>query len=328
MGMNRRAFTLIELLVVIAIVAVLIGLLLPAVQKVRASAARSRCQNQLKQIALGCHGYQAAKKKFPPGLAHPNPDLRYTSAFVELLPYLEQEPLKARYDTQNPLTNFTGPGAPAATPVPVLVCPSLGVTENPIHFGSVYLGLTSYGFNGGTRTFPDHRNTHDGLFDWHTSTTLAGKDVRVRPEDCSDGLSSTLLAGERVISDGNFDSWRDAPVRPAPVPDFQPFQTSTGWARQPTAGAAAGLLLAGSVSINFGYPTKFEPPPPPGPPAQVDWNAIKTTVWDRLSTYGSYHPGGANFAAGDGSVRFLRTATPVPTLAALSTRAGGETVAD
>ena len=329
-GSPHKGFTLIEMLVVVAIVAVLVGLLLPAVQKVREAAARTRCQNQLKQIALACHTYQSAKKRLPPGVAHPGPDNRFTSAFVELLPLLEQDAVKARWNYQNPVNNFGGPDAVAATPLPGLVCPSLGVTENPIHFGSIFLGLTSYGVNGGTRTFPDHRATRDGLFDAHVSTTTS-REVRVRFEDCTDGLANTLLAGERVISDGNFDSWTKAPIQPAPSPDFQPIQTTCGWAKQPLPTAAAGLLLAGSVTVGFGFPTEYVPPPTaPGspPPPPVAWDGLKANVWDRLSGYGSYHPGGANAALGDGSVRLLRTATDLKVLAALSTRSGGEPSAE
>src|SRR5687768_15824313 len=111
---RRRGFTLIELLVVIAIIAVLIGLLLPAVQKVREAAARTRCLDQLKQLALAGHSYHDAKKGFPQGVAHPGPGGRYTSLFVELLPYLEQQAVYARWDATNPAANFVGPNATAA----------------------------------------------------------------------------------------------------------------------------------------------------------------------------------------------------------------------
>src|SRR5215831_19415213 len=99
---TRRGFTLIELLVVIAIIAVLIGLLLSAVQKVREAANRAQCLNNLKQIALAAHNYHDAAGRFPPGVHLPVPvsdrPTGGTNLWVELLPYFEQDNLQRKWD--------------------------------------------------------------------------------------------------------------------------------------------------------------------------------------------------------------------------------------
>ncbi|MFO0850370.1 MAG: DUF1559 domain-containing protein [Gemmataceae bacterium] len=319
----RSAFTLIELLVVIAIIAVLIGLLLPAVQKVRDSAARSACQNNLKQIALAAHNYHEAKRIFPPGIAHPGPNGRFSSLYVELLPYVEQEAVYERWDFKNVGPNYGGPGTPAATPLRVFVCPSAGIAGNPAAFGSQHIGLTTYGANGGSRTFPDARMTHDGVFD--VSTPADRRQYRLL--DIGDGASNTLLFGERDVGDSVFDSWQKAPWMTPPTPIFQPILATASWARVPGDSPAAGLLLAGTVILNTSYPTPWNPPPPgPGlpPPTPIDWGKMAAGFWDRLSAYGSRHSGGANLVRADGSVKFFRQTLPLPVLQALSTRNGGE----
>src|SRR5713101_5478559 len=106
---RRRAFTLIELLVVIGIIAVLIGLLLPAVQKIRAAAARMQCANNLKQWGLAAHNYHNNNSKFPPGINKNSPDPRRFNWIIALLPYIDQDNVGRRWDFNNFGNNQIGP---------------------------------------------------------------------------------------------------------------------------------------------------------------------------------------------------------------------------
>ncbi len=197
--MRRRAFTLIELLVVIAIIAILIGLLLPAVQKVREAANRMRCANNLKQMGLALHGYHDSHGSFPPGVVADTSDLRNgkRSGLVFLLPYLEQEALYQRYDFRLP---WKAPANLAAvqTRVPVFLCPS-GPNEVP-QDGGVAGAPTDYAFCKGAQAYLCRSGAirpGAGLFDVNSARRIA---------DVLDGTSQTFAMGE-AVSGPNVNAW-------------------------------------------------------------------------------------------------------------------------
>src|SRR5262245_30671222 len=166
----RSAFTLVELLVVIAIIGLLIALLLPAVQSARASGRRAQCSNNLHQLGLAAHLYHDTRNKFPPGvyqLSFPGaPKFRGVTLFVELLPYLEQNSLEQGWDRVDPLNNTVGGSqSKTAKVMPSLICPADAIQENPVDSGSGrWYGLTSYGGNGGSRSYDPQFATNDGIF--------------------------------------------------------------------------------------------------------------------------------------------------------------------
>ena len=157
MSSSRRsvaAFTLIELLVVIAIIAVLIGLLLPAVQKVREAAARARCVNHLKQLALAVHHYESAVGYYPPSMIAPVGATFTTnngswSIHGRILPYIEQGNAGLLVDLETAWDAQLASGVPQ-TRVPVFVCPAEVNDAVRTKSGAPYVYPQNYGFNFGT----------------------------------------------------------------------------------------------------------------------------------------------------------------------------------
>jgi prepilin-type N-terminal cleavage/methylation domain-containing protein len=207
---QRPAFTLIELLVVIAIIGVLIGLLLPAVQKVREAANRMRCKNNLKQIGLALHGYHDAHGVFPPGYASNAPDSDGTgpgwgwASFV--LPNLEQDNLYRLIDFKLPVTHAQHAAVRDAS-VRFLRCPS-DTRQDPIRAADFTnaAGLTGnlarsnyvacYGnspFLGEDATVPSDHLVVSGI----SGKGMFYRNSQTRIADVTDGLSNTLMVGER-----------------------------------------------------------------------------------------------------------------------------------
>jgi prepilin-type N-terminal cleavage/methylation domain-containing protein/prepilin-type processing-associated H-X9-DG protein len=314
---KRPGFTLIELLVVIAIIAVLIGLLLPAVQKVREAANRMSCTNNLKQIALAAHHYHDGYGKFPTGARLPvdvggRPALG-TNLWVELLPFFEQDNLYKKWDYYDNRNNVAGGrDATQAQVIKILLCPSDPLPEPVAELTAAnsltppwawgFYGMSSYGGNAGKRSVkagnpPDYTGmTRDGIFFIDSSLRFA---------DISDGTSNTFLFGERYHRDPQYDLQHNL---------FWPGTSSMAqWGRW---GYVANAGVMGNVTLSTPAPINYQMLP------GGDFFAVE----NRVCAFGSGHPGGANFAFADGSVRFLSDSTPLPTLQALSTRAGGEVI--
>ena len=315
-------FTLVELLVVIAIIGVLIAMLLPAIQAARESARRIQCSNNLKQLALAAHNYHAGFGTFPPGLNQfqyaSSPRFRGTSLFVFLLPHLEQQNVVENWDYAAPLNNTQGgTNSREAAVLGELVCPSDQIAENPWRDGSRCRAMTSYGGNGGTRSYyPDFAGA-DGVF--HTTGPAAMPDPDqqpVRQGMIRDGTSHTLFFGERSHEDANFETfanhnWTDS------------LQGVGSWAAIGGHKRIRDVTLSAHAPINYRLPFDFQNRASANPPIGNTFDYYEDL---RMCAWGSNHPGGANFALADGSVRFISEELPLVTLQALSTRDGKEVI--
>jgi prepilin-type N-terminal cleavage/methylation domain-containing protein/prepilin-type processing-associated H-X9-DG protein len=321
---ERRGFTLVELLVVIAIIGLLIALLLPAVQAAREAARRVQCQNNLRQLALATLNFESAARHFPSGMQQKlyatAPVYRGSSLFVYMLPHIEEVKLRQAWDFVDPGNNTLG-GATArtATVLPMLLCPSDLIDQNPVLSNSVYYGLTSYGGNGGTRSYFPSQASVDGMF--HTTDSASEPNPNQRAvwlREISDGTSKTLLLGERNHNDPNFETfaakgWCDS------------LKTWGWWGPSGARKAVGHVTMSAATPINYQLPFTIGAANKASPPANSGTD-FQYYAYLRFCAWGSNHPGGANFTMADGSARFIDDGVALSVLQAISTRAGGESL--
>jgi prepilin-type N-terminal cleavage/methylation domain-containing protein/prepilin-type processing-associated H-X9-DG protein len=363
---NRRGFTLIELLVVIAIIAILIGLLLPAVQKVREAAARSKCQNNLKQLGVALHAYEGVYKELPwreGRFINGYPARK--SGLILLLPYIEQGPLDAQIQA-----NFTNAGTvyapggpapwdPAAIPVTTpssVISGSAGGTYTPFR-----TNIATFACASDTAAIATGIGTTNYMFcsgdsiDLHT-TNAAGRGMFGRNQpggvitalprgfrfgDVTDGLSNTIAMGERArgqasvgksLTGHNAGVWFTTPNQ-----CLSTFNNATRTWSTSATGAWAGARWPDG-GMGFGGLTTN------APPNSVSCAHNAHDAQNGLYPMSSNHTGGCNTLMGDGSCRFVRDSisvgnlnadgtnltglSPYGVLGAMGTRAGGETVSD
>jgi prepilin-type N-terminal cleavage/methylation domain-containing protein/prepilin-type processing-associated H-X9-DG protein len=316
---RRPGFTLIELLVVIAIIAILVGLLLPAVQKVREAAARLKCQNNLKQIGLALHNYEGSYNTFPgastgpPNTSTPPPPYRH-GWVAYTLPWVEQDNVRNVYNIN--VNWFDPPNADVIMiPLKIYHCPSAdfgrqatsssanvygrGKAGAAWDYASVNVGGAAPGYAGTANA-----ERRKGVMNDREGSTRA---------QITDGTSNTLMVSECANRPQYWVMGRQrtdiiAATSNFPAGNVGPGEVSGGvWAEHQKAVSVGGASADGTATTGSGpFPCAIN--------CTNDWEIY------------SMHTGGANGLMADGSVRFLKASTPIDVLAALCSRSGGEVV--
>jgi prepilin-type N-terminal cleavage/methylation domain-containing protein/prepilin-type processing-associated H-X9-DG protein len=353
----RTAFTLIELLVVIAIIAILVGLLLPAVQKVREAAARTQCSNNLKQLGLALHLYHGDYLSFPNAFAFlpqpdptvpstytlpspvapttPNPALTGPSMFVLILPYIEQGVVYKQIDTTRSFFSPVNmpPANPAySTPIKTFLCPSSPGAPTADYTADL---INSFGNFGVTLNYPDGLifGRTDYAPDAGLSIDIPGININagasiiteppaaaVRITDITDGTSNTVM----LVEDAGRPAWYSSKGLVTSGPAIGSYQAGPNGPCPQGGGAWADPL-------NY-IATNGSDPSGSGIAAGGNFLGIPAASYScplmcsNDSEIFSFHPGGTNVVMGDGSVRFLRSGLTTSQVAALLSRAGGEPI--
>jgi len=343
---SKRGFTLIELLVVIAIIAILIGLLLPAVQKVREAASRMKCQNNLKQMGIAIHAYHDNKGSLPPGGADDQPPFGTggsigwgSSWMVYILPYIEQDNFHRNWQFANSSGwgNAADGAALNGVVIPMFRCPS---TTLPIVQSGLTNPTTNPGGNG-TAMVPTYAgisgavgNLIPNVADTRTSQggggagcctggITAGNGVlfpnaRITITGITDGTSNTILVSEQAdlltTKSGQKVTWN------ASGPHGWAIGSHSGTPPNYGNGGDARAMQITTIRYTINLKTGWTPTP-----GDCGTQGVCDNTGQNIPL-NSTHTGGVNALFGDGSVRFLSDTIPIATLAMLAMRDDGQPI--
>jgi prepilin-type N-terminal cleavage/methylation domain-containing protein/prepilin-type processing-associated H-X9-DG protein len=331
--MKRRAFTLIELLVVMAVIAVLIGLILPAVQAARETARRAQCANNLKQIVLASHNFEGANQCFPPGASFAPSQ---ASALAFLLPFLEQGSRYSQFDFTQDVTNATANATSRDNDIQSFLCPSdpssgswpepnpvagrqAGVMGRSNYYGN--MGAHGWAYESKTSknvsqvkdpnlagVFSIGSSTRVSDFRDGTSNTASFAEIKRGAHPGSDDLDVTVLF-PNVWGSGN-PATNPNNLSPPAACNRQTNKPLNHTGLQYQCGSLLTALYTHTITPNY---------------KGRDCASFPWFDEGHLASR-SYHPGGVNVAMADGSVRFIGDRIQLQVWKALGTRSGGEII--